>query len=168
MSENKKAAGGEHDTAPVSDHKRPYRGRFAPSPSGPLHFGSLVAAVGSYLDARSNDGEWLLRIEDVDQPRTVPGAADAILRTLAAFGFEWDGEVLVQSRRLDFYHAALVRLQLDGEVTLRLLTERDRGARTAPVGGRRSGLSGNLPRRSGRRTGGARLAPALAGSDSRL
>lgn len=116
MSENKKAAGGEHDTAPVSDHKRPYRGRFAPSPSGPLHFGSLVAAVGSYLDARANDGEWLLRIEDVDQPRTVPGAADAILRTLAAFGFEWDGEVLVQSRRLDFYHAALVRLQLDGEV----------------------------------------------------
>lgn len=93
-----------------------YRGRFAPSPTGPLHFGSLVAALGSYLDARANAGEWLLRIEDVDEPRTVPGAADAILRTLAAFGFEWDGEVLAQSRRLDLYHATLVRLQLDGEV----------------------------------------------------
>jgi glutamyl-Q tRNA(Asp) synthetase len=96
--------------------KSVYRGRFAPSPTGPLHFGSLVAAVGSYLDARANGGEWLLRIEDVDEPRTVPGAAEEILRTLAAFGFEWDGEVLVQSRRLDLYHAALVRLQLDGEV----------------------------------------------------
>lgn len=93
-----------------------YRGRFAPSPTGPLHFGSLVAAVGSYLDARANGGEWLLRIEDVDAPRTVPGAADGILRTLDAFGFEWDGGVLVQSKRLDLYHAALVRLQLDGEV----------------------------------------------------
>ncbi|MBP6653915.1 MAG: tRNA glutamyl-Q(34) synthetase GluQRS [Propionivibrio sp.] len=93
-----------------------YRGRFAPSPTGPLHFGSLVAAVGSYLDARAHGGEWLLRIEDVDGPRTVPGAADAILRTLEGFGFEWDGEVLVQSRRLDLYHSALVRLQLDGLV----------------------------------------------------
>jgi glutamyl-Q tRNA(Asp) synthetase len=81
-----------------------------------LHFGSLVAAVGSYLDARANNGEWLLRIEDVDEPRTVPGAADDILRTLETFGFEWDGEVVTQSRRLDLYHAALVRLQLDGEV----------------------------------------------------
>ncbi|EXI91326.1 MAG: Glutamyl-Q tRNA(Asp) synthetase [Candidatus Accumulibacter regalis] len=94
----------------------PYRGRFAPSPTGPLHFGSLVAAVGSYLDARANGGQWLLRIEDVDQPRTLPGAADEILRTLEGFGFAWDGEVLVQSQRLDLYHAELVRLQLDGEV----------------------------------------------------
>lgn len=93
-----------------------HRGRFAPSPTGPLHFGSLVAAVGSYLDARANSGEWLLRIEDVDEPRTVPGAADDILRTLEGFGFEWDGEVLVQSRRLDLYHAALVQLQLAGDV----------------------------------------------------
>lgn len=94
---------------------RPYRGRFAPSPTGPLHFGSLVAALGSYLDARAHGGEWLLRIEDVDEPRTVSGATDAILKTLAAFGFEWDGEVVVQSRRLDQYHAALVKLQLDGD-----------------------------------------------------
>lgn len=91
-----------------------YRGRFAPSPTGPLHFGSLVAAVGSYLDARAHGGEWLVRIEDIDAPRAVPGAADHILRTLDGFGFEWDGEVVFQSRRLDFYHAALVRLQLAG------------------------------------------------------
>ena len=91
-----------------------YRGRFAPSPTGPLHFGSLVAAAGSYLDARANGGEWLVRIEDIDAPRTVPGAADGILKTLEEFGFEWDGEVVFQSRRIDLYHAALVRLQLAG------------------------------------------------------
>lgn len=94
----------------------PYRGRFAPSPSGPLHFGSLVTAVGSYLDARANGGVWLLRIEDIDQPRTQPGAADAILYTLAALGFTWDEEVVVQSRRLDNYRQALARLQTDGVV----------------------------------------------------
>ena len=100
----------------VSPHPAVYRGRFAPSPSGPLHFGSLVAALGSYLDARAHGGQWLLRIEDVDTQRTVAGAAEAIVRTLADFGFEWDGEVVVQSQRLDLYHAALVRLQLDGDV----------------------------------------------------
>jgi glutamyl-Q tRNA(Asp) synthetase len=94
----------------------PYRGRFAPSPTGPLHFGSLVAATGSYLDARSQGGEWLLRIEDIDGPRSVPGTADNILRTLEGFGFAWDGPVVVQQDRLDRYHAALVRLQLDGFV----------------------------------------------------
>ncbi|MBL8398821.1 MAG: tRNA glutamyl-Q(34) synthetase GluQRS [Candidatus Accumulibacter sp.] len=93
-----------------------YRGRFAPSPSGPLHFGSLVTAVGSYLDARANDGVWLLRIEDLDQPRTQPGAADAILRTLEAFGFAWDEEVVVQSRRLAGYRQALAVLQAAGVV----------------------------------------------------
>ncbi|MDR1994668.1 tRNA glutamyl-Q(34) synthetase GluQRS [Azonexus sp.] len=87
-----------------------YRGRFAPSPTGPLHFGSLVAAVGSYLDARSQDGEWLLRMEDVDTPRNIPGAADDILRTLEAFGFEWDGPVLWQGRRGEAYAAALEHL----------------------------------------------------------
>ena len=102
---------------PASTDATPrYRGRFAPSPTGPLHFGSLVAAVGSYLDARAQGGEWLVRIEDVDAPRTIPGAADQILRTLDGLGFEWDGDVLVQSRRLDLYHAALMRLQLDGVV----------------------------------------------------
>jgi glutamyl-Q tRNA(Asp) synthetase len=91
-----------------------HRGRFAPSPTGPLHFGSLVAAVGSCLDARAQGGRWLLRMEDVDTPRNVPGAADDILRTLDAFGFEWDGSVLFQSTRLDAYVAALERLKRDG------------------------------------------------------
>jgi len=91
-----------------------YRGRFAPSPTGPLHFGSLVAAVGSYLDARSQGGEWLLRMEDVDTPRNVPGAADSILATLDAFGFAWDGPVLWQSRRAEAYGEALARLRAAG------------------------------------------------------
>lgn len=93
-----------------------YRGRFAPSPTGPLHFGSLVAAVGSYLEARSRGGEWLLRIEDVDAPRCSAAAADAILRTLEACGFEWDGEPVWQSRRSEAYAAALERLKAAGMV----------------------------------------------------
>ena len=91
-----------------------YRGRYAPTPSGPLHFGSLVAAVGSYLEARSHHGEWLLRIEDVDTPRVVHGAADDILRTLEAFGFEWTGAVVYQSQRPPLYREAFERLRHDG------------------------------------------------------
>jgi len=89
-------------------------GRFAPSPTGPLHFGSLVAAVGSYCLARQVGGAWLLRMEDIDTPRVVPGAADAILRELERFGFEWDGEVLYQSRRFERYDAALLELRHKG------------------------------------------------------
>jgi glutamyl-Q tRNA(Asp) synthetase len=84
-----------------------YRGRFAPSPTGPLHFGSLVAAVASYLFARQAGGEWLVRIEDLDPPREVPGAADEIIAALAAFGFEWNESILRQSTRTDAYQDAL-------------------------------------------------------------
>ncbi len=90
-----------------------YRGRFAPSPTGPLHFGSLIAAVGSYLQARQANGAWMVRIEDLDPPRTVPGSADAILRTLEAFGFEWDEAVVHQSQRYSFYERALAQLRLE-------------------------------------------------------
>jgi len=93
-----------------------YRGRFAPSPTGTLHFGSLVAAVGSYLDARHQRGEWLLRIEDLDPPREVAGAAAAILKSLEALGMTWDGEVVYQSRRNEHYRAALDVLQRQGQL----------------------------------------------------
>ena len=88
-----------------------YIGRFAPSPTGPLHFGSLVAAVASWLDARSQGGRWLLRIEDLDKPREQPGAADDILQTLERLGLCWDGAPVFQSRRGERYAAALARLQ---------------------------------------------------------
>ena len=87
-----------------------YVGRFAPSPSGPLHYGSLVAATASYLQAKHNYGTWLLRIEDIDPPREISGAADNILKTLEYFQFEWDQTPLYQSTRLQSYHTALTKL----------------------------------------------------------
>ena len=92
------------------------RGRFAPSPTGPLHFGSMVVAVGSFLQAKSRGGEWLLRIEDLDPPREARGAADDILRTLEACGLYWDGAVMYQSHRQATYEAALQTLEQRGAI----------------------------------------------------
>ncbi|MGB5179765.1 MAG: tRNA glutamyl-Q(34) synthetase GluQRS [Gammaproteobacteria bacterium] len=93
-----------------------YRGRFAPSPTGPLHFGSLVAATGSYLDARHQHGEWLLRIEDLDPPREIAGASDNIIRTLEQLGMAWDGPISYQSQRSHVYKEALEQLRQLGSL----------------------------------------------------
>lgn len=92
----------------------PYIGRFAPTPSGFLHFGSLVAALASYLDARSAGGQWLLRMEDLDPPREIPGAQDEILRSLETYGLEWDGPVIRQSERHASYAQVVERLLAQG------------------------------------------------------
>jgi glutamyl-Q tRNA(Asp) synthetase len=88
----------------------PYIGRFAPSPTGPLHTGSLVAAMASYLDAKAHSGQWLLRIEDIDESRTVAGAAEWILQSLITFGMHWDDNVIWQSHRTNLYQAAFGQL----------------------------------------------------------
>lgn len=95
---------------------QPYIGRFAPTPSGPLHFGSLVAALASYLDAHAHGGQWLLRIEDIDSPRCQPGASDDILRTLDAYGLHWHGEVVYQSQQQAYYEQALEQLHQQGQL----------------------------------------------------
>ena len=93
-----------------------YRGRFAPSPTGPLHLGSLIAAVASFLEARTRGGRWLVRMEDLDKTREMAGAAEDILHTLEVFGFEWDEDVVYQSQRYEAYELAFKQLQAEGFV----------------------------------------------------
>lgn len=102
-----------------------YVGRFAPSPTGPLHAGSVLAALGSHLEARRAGGRWLLRIDDIDPPREMPGAADRILRQLEALGLEWDGPVVYQSDRTEAYEAGLERLRQDERVYCCSCSRRD-------------------------------------------
>lgn len=96
---------------PAREFSSHYTGRFAPSPTGPLHFGSLIAAAASYLDAKAAGGRWLVRMEDLDTPRVQPGASADILSTLDRFGFQWDGEVMCQSTRNEAYRSALEDLR---------------------------------------------------------
>ena len=125
---------------------KPYVGRFAPSPTGPLHFGSAVAAIGSYLQARAARGKWLLRIDDIDPPREEPGAAVSILRSLERLGLTWDGPVLYQSQRHEAYGQALEKLSAGGFTYPCCCTRK--GIATGPYPGTcRNGLAdGKQPR----------------------
>ena len=133
-----------------------YRGRFAPSPTGPLHAGSLVSALASFLDARAHRGSWIVRIEDVDAPRTIAGAADEILATLAHFGMHSDEPPVWQSERGAAYQAAFERLQADGliypcgctrrEIADSLVNAHARHATLAYPGTCRNGLHGKSAR----------------------
>ncbi len=135
-----------------------YCGRFAPTPSGPLHFGSMIAAIASYCDARANDGTWHVRIDDIDRPRVVPGAADGILGTLAAFGLEWDGNPVYQSHNSDSYHAAIHRLRCRAHVFACACSRKDinEAANTGVYGQRYAGTCRN-GMQSGRRARSLRL-----------
>ncbi len=146
-------------------------GRFAPSPSGPLHFGSLVAALGSALEAARDGGRWLVRIEDIDAPRNLPGADRLILQQLERLGFRWDGEPVWQSRRIDLYRAALAELAAQGrtygcacsrkEIADSTLARAIDGARRYP-GTCRNGLA------PGRRARASRLRVDAARDDVRI
>ena len=127
-----------------------YRGRFAPSPTGPLHFGSLVAAVASWCDARAHRGEWLLRIEDVDTPRKRDGASNAIIDTLTSYGFEWDGAVVQQSERSSLYQAAQDELARRGLAYRCACTRKELEHAPTGVGGERvyPGTCRNATRRA--------------------
>lgn len=109
------------------------RGRFAPSPTGPLHIGSLFTALASFLEAKCNSGEWLVRIDDIDSNRTVDGAADHILRSLDALGLHWDGTVLYQSRALERYREALSDLKNRGLLYTCSCSRKDLNQETIPA-----------------------------------
>ncbi|HEY4351217.1 MAG TPA: tRNA glutamyl-Q(34) synthetase GluQRS [Paraburkholderia sp.] len=134
-----------------------YRGRFAPSPTGPLHIGSLVSALASWLDARAHGGSWLVRIDDIDGPRTVPGAADDILATLERFGMHADEPAVWQSRRTAHYERAFAQLQATPglvypcgctrkEIADSLVRAHERHTTLAYPGTCRAGLHGKAPR----------------------
>lgn len=125
-----------------------YCGRFAPSPTGPLHFGSLVAALGSYLRARSQHGRWLLRIEDIDPLREIAGASDAIIRCLDSYGFEWDGPIRFQHSRQDAYHAAIEQMAALGLVFNCGCTRSELSGHTIYPGHCRHGLAAGKSARS--------------------
>jgi glutamyl-Q tRNA(Asp) synthetase len=130
--------------ASIHSSGKTYLGRFAPSPTGSLHLGSLLAAVGSFVDARSQGGRWLVRIEDLDTGRTIPGCADRMLRTLEAFGLHWDGTVEYQSARTAHYARALAALQ-----ALRLTFECSCSRRERTGDGGYPGTCRNGPKRPG-------------------
>jgi glutamyl-Q tRNA(Asp) synthetase len=136
-------------------------GRFAPSPTGPLHLGSLVAALGSWLFARAAGGRWLVRMEDLDTPRVVPGAADEILRALARYGLTWDGEVVFQSRRLGLYERAFEDLLRRREIYACACSRADIArAASAPAPGEQDGEEDSSnARRSAADAGGGGAAP---------
>jgi glutamyl-Q tRNA(Asp) synthetase len=132
-------------------------GRFAPSPTGPLHLGSLVAALGSYIMAKRASGRWLVRVEDLDTPRVVAGAAGGILETLRRYGLNWDGEVIYQSQRIAVYERALQELRAKGFVY-------DCGCTREELCRCRSGLPAGRVARSVR----FRMPDGLIGFDDRL
>jgi glutamyl-Q tRNA(Asp) synthetase len=136
-------------------------GRFAPSPTGPLHLGSLVAAVGSWLFAGSKEGRWLVRMEDLDAPRVVPGAAEAILRSLERYGLTWDGEVVFQSKRLEHYDRAFEDLLRRKEVYACACSRADLlRAASAPAPGDEEREEGrDLPNEEERASGGSSAPP---------
>jgi glutamyl-Q tRNA(Asp) synthetase len=150
------------------------RGRFAPSPTGPLHFGSLIAALASCCDARQAGGQWLVRIEDVDVPRTRAGAEHAILTALERYGFTWDGPVVRQSERTPHYAAALARLAAAGDAYECACTRRELEALPAGPAGERvypgTCRHGVPPERAQRRQRSwrARVDGAIIGYDDRL
>ena len=131
-------------TTATADREATYRGRFAPSPTGRLHLGSLVAALGSYLDARSHHGQWLIRIEDLDTPRVLPGATHELVSTLAKLGLHSDEPVLLQSQRIAVYEDALGRLESAGTLYRCSCSRADTAA--GPYTGRcRNGPTGAAP-----------------------